>query len=155
MFAPNNYSIVDDEPMPHRLVPIVEEPTTADALQSRFMRQNAMLVKVNIDCELPAHIPAAKLQGYLQSRLVNRGAHGTWRLWRVHQWNYVYNYSFDRGNWCPLCKEAHDGYGFDYKVAHGRYGGWKCWKTGEWEQDYTFEALTELGPHPSTWAPKH
>lgn len=106
----------------------------------------AGVVLVNITARIDPKISLSELKGYFHSLLLRRGLTGHYTIWGFSQWNYIYNYKFSKNDRCPLCKDVHDNYNFDYKVAAGKYAGWKCWKTGEWEQDYDFDALTKFGP---------
>lgn len=83
---------------------------------------------------------------YLQKLLVVRGCEGFFHLTYSNCYKDFYCFSFDKNDFCPLCKVKHEGYGFQYKVKPGCYGGWKCWKTGEWETQYVYNDYNCLLP---------
>lgn len=93
----------------------------------------------------------SELGHYLLGLLRGRGCVGLYKVWIVNRWNYVTQIKFDKnfGSQCPICKERHDGYNFEYKAAEGAtsmYGGWKCWKTGAWESHYEWDQLPNFTP---------
>lgn len=100
-------------------------------------------VQVDITAALPKNAAIAKR--YFQKLLVGRGCKGEYKLWGYSPWGGTYhNFKFGKTSMCPLCKEVHDGYNFDYKVREGMYGGWKCWKTGEWESHFVIGEYEKL-----------
>lgn len=96
--------------------------------------------------ELIAPEDRTYLANYLGSLLKQRGVKGHYKVWSVTCWNEsIWSFKFVKGKGeCPLHKEIHDAYNFEYKVKKEMYGGWKCWKDDGWETHYQYEELPRL-----------
>lgn len=79
--------------------------------------------------------------GYFYDCLNKLDGKGTYIITGKKVYGPWTSYFFDRNSLCPICKEVHDSYNFEYKLKKDTYGGFKCWRTNEWVTCYSFKEM--------------